>query len=65
MADKLCLTIEQAAAELQISRSLAYAMVQKGELPAVRISVRRLVVPRKALEAYLEERVKSAGGANG
>jgi excisionase family DNA binding protein len=47
-------TITEAARLLGISRSLAFELAGKGELPgAVRISRRRYIVSRKALEAFI------------
>lgn len=48
----LALTVEEAGHLLGISRTLAYGLVARGELPAVRLG-RRIVVPRKALEELL------------
>jgi len=52
-SDRLTLTVTEAAELLGISRALAYELVGRGELPALRLG-RRLVVPRKALEALVE-----------
>lgn len=52
--DRLTLTVSEAAGALGISRALAYELVARGELPSLRLG-RRLVVPRKALDALLEE----------
>ena len=52
-SDRLTLTVAEAAELLGISRGLAYELVGRGELPALRLG-RRLVVPRKALEALVE-----------
>ena len=52
-ADRLTLTVEEAAGLLGISRTLAYELVTRGELPSLRLG-RRLVVPRRALEALLD-----------
>ena len=46
------LTVEEAAAELRIGRTAAYAAVKAGELPVVRIG-RTLRVPRHRLDALL------------
>jgi len=46
---RLAVSVEEAAAMLGISRTLAYELVHRGELRAVRLG-RRLVVPLKALE---------------
>ena len=50
---RLSLTVTEAAEMLGISRTLAYALVARGELPSLRMG-RRIVVPRRALEALLE-----------
>ena len=53
-ATKKTLTVEQAGRELGISRSLAYAAAQSGEIPTLRIG-RRLIVPRAAFERMLAQ----------
>jgi excisionase family DNA binding protein len=45
---RLVLTVTEAAESLGISRSFAYELVRRGELPAVQLG-RRLFVPKKAL----------------
>lgn len=52
------LSVEEAARELRISRAYAYRLIQRGELPVVRFG-RRIVVPARALDALLEERVET------
>jgi excisionase family DNA binding protein len=47
------LTVTEAADMLGISRGLAYELVSRGDIPAVRLG-RRLVVPRKAIDAMLD-----------
>lgn len=51
---RLVLTVSEAAKHLGISRALAYELVARGELPHLRLG-RRIVVPRRALEAMLED----------
>ncbi|MGH9154496.1 MAG: helix-turn-helix domain-containing protein [Acidimicrobiales bacterium] len=51
--DRLTLTVEEAAQLLGISRALGYELVARRELPSIRLG-RRIVVPRRALEALLE-----------
>ncbi len=53
-AAKKTLTVEQAGRELGISRNLAYAAAQSGEIPTIRIG-RRLIVPRVAFDRMLEQ----------
>ena len=50
---RLVLSVTEAAGLLGISRALAYELVARGELPSLRLG-RRIVVPRRALEALLE-----------
>ena len=51
--ENLTMTVEEAAAALNISRSLAYEAARDGRIPAIRIG-RRLLVSRYALEKLLE-----------
>ena len=51
-AARLTVSVDEAAQLLGISRNLAYAMAQSGELPNIRAGYRRLV-PKAALEAML------------
>ncbi|MBW3643336.1 MAG: helix-turn-helix domain-containing protein [Actinobacteria bacterium] len=48
-AQPLTLSVEEAARLLGISRTLAYDLVRRGELPRLRLG-RRVVVPRQALQ---------------
>jgi excisionase family DNA binding protein len=50
---RLTVTVPEAAEILGISRSFAYELIGRGELPVVRFG-RRAVVPRRALEALLD-----------
>lgn len=51
--EPLTVSVVDAAQLLGISRALAYELVARGELPSVRLG-RRVVIPRKALEALVE-----------
>ena len=53
MDNKLTFTVPEAAELLGMSRALAYELVGRHELPALRLG-RRLVIPRRALEALLD-----------
>ena len=53
-ADRLTLTVEEAAQLLGISRGLAYELARCGKLPVVRLG-RRLLVPKAALNKMLQE----------
>ena len=57
--DVLVLTVSQTARLLSISRGGAYALVARNELPHVRLG-RRIVVPRIALERFLDEMTRGA-----
>ena len=54
---RLVLSVTEAAGMLGISRGLAYELVARGELPSLRLG-RRIVVPRRALEALLDAAVE-------
>jgi excisionase family DNA binding protein len=49
----LVMTVAEAGRLLGISRGLAYELVRRGDLPALRLG-RRLVVPRQRLLALVE-----------
>jgi len=51
--ERLTLTVEEAGEALGISRATAYMLANTGRLPAIRVSDRRIVIPKKALEDYL------------
>ncbi|MGQ0826748.1 MAG: helix-turn-helix domain-containing protein [Actinomycetota bacterium] len=51
---RLVCTVDEAAGLLGISRTLAYELVGRGALPAVRLG-RRIVVPLAALDALLQQ----------
>jgi excisionase family DNA binding protein len=52
-AQRLTMTVEEAAVVLGISRASAYQAVSRGEIPCIRIG-RRILVPKVALERLLE-----------
>jgi len=51
--ERLTITVEQAGAALGISRATAYMLVNTGRLPAIRISDRRIIIPKKAIDELL------------
>ncbi len=57
MENKLILTIEEAGKALGISRSTAYKLCKKGQIPTIRLGERRLVVPVAALMKMLQRRL--------
>lgn len=52
--ERATLTIDQTAKLLGISRGSVYEGVRAGRIPSLRISPRRIVVPRAALDALLK-----------
>ena len=50
---KSWLTVPEAAEELRIPRTRCYELIQRGELPAVRIGERSIRVNRRELELFL------------
>lgn len=58
-AERMALTVEEAAEQLAISRSQAYALVKRGVIPSILVGKARRV-PRRALEAWVEDQAKSA-----
>jgi excisionase family DNA binding protein len=58
------LTVPETAAELGIPRTRCYELIQRGELPAVRIGERSIRVNRAELERFLLERRRVAGSAS-
>ena len=55
--ERLLLTVEEAARRLGIGRSLAWALVRKGELPSVRLG--RLVrIPVRGLEDWISNKAR-------
>jgi excisionase family DNA binding protein len=51
--DRITLTVEEAGTRLGISRTLAYELVRRGEIPSIRLG-RRVLVPIRALERLVE-----------
>ena len=52
MITRLTVSVEEAASMLGISRALAYTLVNRSELPSIRLG-RRRVIPLAALERVL------------
>ena len=56
-AEKLVVTVKEAAAMLSISRSQCYALIQRGELPALRVGAHWRVATA-ALTAWVERQAQ-------
>jgi len=52
-SERLTMTVEEAGRALGISRATAYMLVNTGRLPAIRISDRRIIIPKKAISELL------------
>ncbi len=52
--ERVTLTVEETATRLGIGRSLAYMMIQRGEIPSVKLGKLRRV-PVAALDEWLRE----------
>jgi len=63
-AGKTWLTVPEAAEELRIPRTRCYELIQRGELPAVRIGERSIRVNRAELERFLLESRRVVGATN-
>jgi excisionase family DNA binding protein len=69
--ERLTMTVEEAGAALGISRATAYMLVSTGRLPSIRISDRRIVIPRRSIDDLLasagtqKSHENSAGDGNG
>ncbi|MFC1968800.1 helix-turn-helix domain-containing protein [Chloroflexota bacterium] len=53
-AERLCITIPEAAKLLGLSRNFGYELARRGELPVIKFG-KRLLIPRVALEKMLEK----------
>jgi excisionase family DNA binding protein len=58
---RLTLTVGEASQVLGVSRSYAYELVRRGELPCMRLG-RRIVIPVRALDALLDRVTTEATG---
>jgi len=50
---KETMSIKEFAEKMSISRSLAYKLVANGQIPVIRLSKRKLVIPMQAVEKML------------
>ena len=63
MGAKRWLTVPETAEELGIPRTRCYELIQRGELPAVRIGERSIRVNRAELERFLLDNRRVANSA--
>ena len=50
---RLTMTVPEVAEVVGVSRAHAYELIRLGRIPSIRLG-RRLIVPRKALEEFLD-----------
>lgn len=55
--EKLTYSVSEAAAVIGISKSCAYELVKKKELPVLEVG-RRKVIPKKALDTWIQDNTK-------
>ena len=53
MKEKATMSVPEAAKFLGISRSLAYRLVEVGQIHSVRLGAKRIVIPRDAVEQII------------
>ncbi len=53
--EKTVLSVPEAAQVLGISRCLAYELVKTGDIPAIRLGGRRIIVPTESLTKILKQ----------
>ena len=58
-AEALVLTPEEVRQRLKISRSVLYSALAQGRIPSIRISPRKIIIPKHAFLRWLDE-----GGGN-
>lgn len=56
LSNKMTVTVEEMAELIGVSRSVAYQLVKEKDFPVIRVSERRLIIPIKSLETWLESR---------
>ena len=62
--EKLTLSVEEAGKLLGVSRQVAYQLIHREDFPTLHIG-RRILVPRKQLEAWMERMTKGGEADDG
>ena len=63
MNEKLTLSVEEAGKLLGVSRQVAYQLIHRPDFPTLHIG-RRVLVPRKQLEAWMDQHVTGTEEGN-
>lgn len=58
--EKLAVSVSEAAKLISVSKSTCYQMCEQGRLPAIRITEKRLIIPVKALQEWLDKQSEAA-----
>ena len=60
--EKLCYTVKEAASVIGVSVPTMYEIARREDFPSIRVSEKRIVIPCRALEDWLErEAAKRCG----
>lgn len=54
------LNVEDAAKYLLVSKALVYMMIQRKEIPHIRLGKRRVIIRKNDLEKWLEKQTEQA-----
>jgi len=63
--EKLAVSVVEAAKLISVSKSTAYALIEQGRLPAIRVGEKRIIVPVKSLEHWLEQGITGVDNGHG
>ncbi len=63
MDGKLCITVEEMGELLGIGRTKAYDVARRADFPTIRLG-NRMLIPIKALEAWLDRQAGGLGNAS-
>lgn len=58
MSDKLTYTVKEVSQLLGMSLPNVYALCETKDFPSIRVSPRRIVIPKDALQNWLDEQAK-------
>lgn len=56
--EKMVYSVKEVASLLGISKSLAYTLVKKGEIPSIKLGT-RVVIPKVRFQAYLDGKLEN------
>ena len=56
--EKLAISVVEAAKLTSLSKSTVYSLVEQGIIPAVRVGEKRIIIPVKFLQLWLEQQLE-------